>query len=34
MTSQNLDELDVDTVDFNKDWNHLPPNGNKLQNRF
>ena len=30
MTSQNLSELDVDNVDFNNDWNHLPPNGNTI----
>ena len=30
MTSKNLSELYVDTVDFNNDWNHLPPNGNKI----
>ena len=30
MASQNLSKLDVDTVDFTNDWNHLPPNGNKI----
>jgi len=30
MTSENLNELDVDNVDFNNDWNLLPPNGNKI----
>ena len=30
MTSQNLNELDVDNVVFNNDWNLLPPNGNTI----
>ena len=30
MTSQHLSELDIYTVYFNNDWNHLPPNGNEI----